>query len=138
MIESKVTNRRVWRLSKVSLIQMLLLYRHFESEYIYCTDRPTWFSNGCVIHTFRKIFYQSELNSTRWFKYDWDKLWLVYTQIVPVIFEPPCMWRDVNTLSINKLSPSTSSSCPAQQPNAGQSRIILEVSRSHTTIHHSR
>jgi hypothetical protein len=27
--------------------------------------------------------------STRWFKYDRDKLWLVYTQIVPVIFEPP-------------------------------------------------
>ena len=28
--------------------------------------------------------------NTRWFKYDRDKLWLVYTQIVPVIFEPPC------------------------------------------------
>jgi hypothetical protein len=28
--------------------------------------------------------------STRWFKYDQDKLWLVFTQIVPVIFEPPC------------------------------------------------
>ena len=28
--------------------------------------------------------------STRWFEYDRDKLWLVYTQIVPVIFEPPC------------------------------------------------
>jgi hypothetical protein len=27
----------------------------------------------------------------RWFKYDRDKLWLVYTQIVPVIFEPPCI-----------------------------------------------
>ena len=33
------------------------------------------------------VFY----NSTRWFKYDRDKLWLVYTQIVPVIFEPPCI-----------------------------------------------
>jgi hypothetical protein len=29
-------------------------------------------------------------NRTRWFKYDRDKLWLVYTQTVPVIFEPPC------------------------------------------------
>jgi hypothetical protein len=29
---------------------------------------------------------------TRWFKYDRDKLWLVYTQIVPIIFEPPCMY----------------------------------------------
>jgi hypothetical protein len=28
---------------------------------------------------------------TRWFKYDRDKLWLVYTKIVPVIFEPPFM-----------------------------------------------
>jgi hypothetical protein len=28
---------------------------------------------------------------TRWFKYDRDKLWLVSTQIVPVIFEPPCI-----------------------------------------------
>jgi hypothetical protein len=27
---------------------------------------------------------------TRWFKYDRDNLWLVYTKIVPVIFEPPC------------------------------------------------
>jgi hypothetical protein len=27
---------------------------------------------------------------TRWFKYNRDKLWLVYTQSVPVIFEPPC------------------------------------------------
>jgi hypothetical protein len=26
---------------------------------------------------------------TTWFKYDRDKLWLVYTQSVPVIFEPP-------------------------------------------------
>ena len=30
------------------------------------------------------------MSNTRWFKYDRDKLWLVYTQIVPVIFEPPC------------------------------------------------
>jgi hypothetical protein len=33
--------------------------------------------------------------TTRWFKYDRDKLWLVYTQIVPVIFEPPCTWSTV-------------------------------------------
>jgi hypothetical protein len=36
-----------------------------------------------------KIRLLSSLNHTRWFKYDRDKLWLVYTQIVPVIFEPP-------------------------------------------------
>jgi hypothetical protein len=34
----------------------------------------------------------SRTNFTRWFKYDRDKLWLVYTQIVPVIFESPCIY----------------------------------------------
>jgi hypothetical protein len=34
---------------------------------------------------------------TRWFKYDRDKLWLVYTQIVPVIFEPPCTYTYIYT-----------------------------------------
>jgi hypothetical protein len=29
---------------------------------------------------------------TRWFKYYRDKLWLVYTQSVPVIFEPSCIF----------------------------------------------
>jgi hypothetical protein len=32
--------------------------------------------------------------STRWFKYDRDKLWLIYTKIVPVIFEPPCIFEN--------------------------------------------
>ena len=31
--------------------------------------------------------------TTRWFKYDRDWLHLVYTQIVPVIFEPPCICK---------------------------------------------
>jgi hypothetical protein len=39
----------------------------------------------------------SQATYTRWFKYDRDKLWLVYTQIVPVLFEPPCIYRQVNT-----------------------------------------
>jgi hypothetical protein len=39
---------------------------------------------------------------TRWFKYDRDKLWLVYTQIDPVIFEPPCiLW--CNKLLLTRL-----------------------------------
>ena len=33
---------------------------------------------------------------TRWFKYDREKLWLVYTQSVPVIFEPPCIFIRAN------------------------------------------
>ena len=36
------------------------------------------------------VTYTSSSHSTRWFKYGRDKLSLVYTQIVPVIFEPPC------------------------------------------------
>jgi hypothetical protein len=35
-------------------------------------------------------------DDTRWFKYDRDKLWLVYTQIIPVIFEPPCNNNNIN------------------------------------------
>jgi hypothetical protein len=39
------------------------------------------------------FFTKYNFEYTRWFKYDRDKLWLVYTQIVPVIFEPPCNWN---------------------------------------------
>jgi hypothetical protein len=37
-----------------------------------------------------ETYVRVQTEYTRWFKYDRDKLWLVYTQIVPVIFEPPC------------------------------------------------
>jgi hypothetical protein len=55
---------------------------------------------GLVARNFRKLVgsrkvgregeFLSFVINTRWFKYDRDKLWLVYTQSVPVIFEPPC------------------------------------------------
>ena len=32
--------------------------------------------------------------TTRWFKHDRDKLWLVYTLIVPVMSEPPCIIKE--------------------------------------------
>ena len=35
--------------------------------------------------------------STRWFKYDRDWLFIVYTQKVPVIFEPPCIFRYISS-----------------------------------------
>ena len=38
--------------------------------------------------------------STRWFKYDRDKLWRVYTQSVPVIFEPPCIFNSKGTVAV--------------------------------------
>ena len=37
---------------------------------------------------------KNDVEDTRWFKYDRDKLWLVYTRSVPVIFEPPCTLCD--------------------------------------------
>jgi hypothetical protein len=43
-----------------------------------------------VISHAKRIF--SAQRYTRWFKYDRDKLWLVYTQSAPVIFEPPCIY----------------------------------------------
>jgi hypothetical protein len=50
-----------------------------------------FYSGGCVfVINLGSIF--SFFVYTRWFKYDRDKLWLVYTQIVPVIFEPPCIY----------------------------------------------
>jgi hypothetical protein len=39
------------------------------------------------------------ISFTRWFKYDRDKLWLVYTQSVPVIFEPPCTLTPLSFVS---------------------------------------
>jgi hypothetical protein len=43
----------------------------------------------CSVNTFPHVRVWHTQRHTRWFKYDRDKLWLVYTQIVPVIFEPP-------------------------------------------------
>jgi hypothetical protein len=62
---------------------------------------------GCCTPSRRAIFAcyrkQSDVSNTRWFKYDRDKLWLVYTQIVPVIFEPPCITkRDSETNIMNQ------------------------------------
>jgi hypothetical protein len=44
------------------------------------------------------VCYMCSKAYTMWFRYDRDKLWLVYTQIVPVIFEPP-LYLNRNMLS---------------------------------------
>ena len=44
------------------------------------------------------FFRYVSLLYTRWFKYDRDKLWLVYTQLVLVIFEPPCTYTDIRII----------------------------------------
>ena len=70
-------------------------------QWLSCTSVPelyvsAWIVLQCLSCTSVPELYFSAwvvrqcLNCTRWFKYDRDKLWLVYTQIVPVIFEPPC------------------------------------------------
>jgi hypothetical protein len=46
--------------------------------------------NNWLIELFAFIYFFIFL-CTRWFKYDRDKLWLVYTQSVTVIFGPPCI-----------------------------------------------
>ena len=50
-----------------------------------------WPHEGCWAIKGSACVSDCRLRVTRWFKYDRDKLWLVYTQIVPVIFEPPCI-----------------------------------------------
>jgi hypothetical protein len=48
-------------------------------------------SSGVPFYNIENISLHNVARTTRWFKYDPDKLWLVYTQSVPVIFEPPCI-----------------------------------------------
>jgi hypothetical protein len=54
--------------------------------------------------------HHTMLRYTRWFKYDRDKLWLVYTQIVPVIFEPPCTYVDSLVETCHKIKLSSCAS----------------------------
>jgi hypothetical protein len=63
---------------------------HFSSKLVLKFKEET----SKVLHLEHSILWCWKLDtseSTRWFKYDRDKMWLVYTQIVPVIFEPPCI-----------------------------------------------
>ena len=74
--------------------QSSFLFRLFYDH----TERVTWRGADKVLVgrpegkiQFGRPRRRWEDNITRWFKYDRDKLWLVYTQSVPVIFEPPCI-----------------------------------------------
>ena len=59
-------------------------------------------NNSVPCNRFDNIYLDSlKYSNTRWFKYDRDKLWLIYIQIVPVIFEPPC--RFVQHLTFGNL-----------------------------------
>jgi hypothetical protein len=62
----------------------LMIMRHISQLETDTFRKPT---TSTTIHTQSSHPIEHKIAAyTRWFKYDWDKLWLVYTQIVPVIF----------------------------------------------------
>jgi hypothetical protein len=70
-----------------AIIIILLLYTDWSRHSVMDTR---WLWNYCW-HNVCFVKQQVKFcNFTRWFKYGQDKLWLVYTQSVLVIFEPPC------------------------------------------------
>jgi hypothetical protein len=70
------------------LCEWFVTWLSFYSEQL-LAPRPNPKPDDHLLSTIRDCSF-----NTRWFKYDRDKLWLVYTQIVPVIFEPPCIFAD--------------------------------------------
>jgi hypothetical protein len=70
-------------------------------------EKSVFLLHFCVTWCRCHLLMLHSIRNTRWFKYDWDKLWLVYTQIVSVIFEPPCTWmswnmREMTVMRINQ------------------------------------
>jgi hypothetical protein len=63
-----------------------------EIWYFMTLNKRSYSSFSCYLSLSYRADHSSNIDhaNTRWFKYDRDKLWLVYTQSVPVIFEPPC------------------------------------------------
>ena len=93
-----VTGRRLW-------YKILTLLGQWEEIYLTAVQREVQILS--LTSTLRNIMKNKVLN-TRWFKYDRDKLWLVYTQIVPVIFEPPCTNQTTNGLTQHIIQTSLS------------------------------
>jgi hypothetical protein len=83
----------VWK--KGDALSLVLFNFALECAIRVCASQEDLKLNG----THQLLVYAGDVNilggsiHTRWFKYDRDNLWLVYTQIVPVIFEPPCTIR---------------------------------------------
>jgi hypothetical protein len=83
----KVESLPVW-----SLVLLVLLSIVNQKHATTRQERRANFSKG------QENLQMFTARTTRWFKYDRDKLWLVYAQSVPVIFEPPCISLHVHTL----------------------------------------
>jgi hypothetical protein len=62
----------------------------FEQRVAGTMDKTRWTNSTACSFPWTNFLIQG-------FKYDQDKLWLVYTQIVPVIFEPPCIFLYLGT-----------------------------------------
>jgi hypothetical protein len=77
-------------------------------------------------------------DSTRWFKHDRDKLWLVYTQSVPVIFEPPCNMLSYIKVSGNRIPVVARFSAPFQIRSDVRPASYTPVTRSFTWIKQQR
>jgi hypothetical protein len=74
----------------VQLIFSILLQHHIETFHVFLIYFSTCPSFSTVQSFALNVGLKYFAVYTRWLKYDRDKLWLVYTQSVPVIFEPPC------------------------------------------------
>jgi hypothetical protein len=84
------------------LITLVTINSEYPFVHIHCNWplklEPTESSETSSLANLSHTVGKPKNQDTRWFKYDRDKLWLVYTQIVPVIFEPPCISHLVETV----------------------------------------
>jgi len=104
---------------------------------VFTTDRSKSFADFKIENTNLRTFYQMNRfvrlgwdvsyththTHTRWFKYDRDWFLCKQAAYVPVIFEPSFIYFFFLL---------------AQQPPVGYGLLNHEVSRSHSTTHHSR
>ena len=82
-------------------------------------------TSDCIYMEFHIYGIIIIFHNTRWFKYDRDKLWLVYTKSVPVIFEPPCTFPSIckNTARRTEWSSYT----PCRSKNAPAKKNISQT-----------
>jgi hypothetical protein len=58
-----------------------------------CSEEQVAYERKRVSSTLCHHIFGSKQLCTRWFKYDRDDLCVNKSQFVPVIFEPPCIWK---------------------------------------------
>ena len=94
-----------------------------------------------VLHPRTPPFHNGQFSCTRWFKYDQDKLWLVYTQTVPVIFELPCIRNKFQSYQRRREYFAITTACPDDYliPRWQERHFVAQVYtngvRPHTVLH---